>query len=106
MEFTLWLGDYDYLPSIRYSVGFPFIGADWMSTMGIIYPQFKEKTLKDIILPSTHDSAMYGSFLNNADTQESHIKKQSQDGIRVFDLKITMGIFGYTAHHSDNFAAL
>jgi hypothetical protein len=82
--------------------------ASWMQDL--FYPSRAELTLKDIVIPGSHDAGM--SILNgtggqmkeainscNTLTQHEPVKAQLEDGIRMFDLRV--GAFNkalYTKH--------
>lgn len=73
--------------------------AKWMEQM--VMPTGRNKTLRDIVLPGSHDAGMsvltatggqQKGTINacNTLTQEISIEKQLQQGIRMFDLRVGM----------------
>jgi len=59
--------------------------ARWMEQR---LPQLKDKTLKQLALPASHDSGMYlGGLATLGKTQDLSIYGQLADGIRYFDLR-------------------
>ena len=84
--------------------GNPMVRASWAGGsnehwMKDNWEHIKDKRLRELVIPGTHDSGTYqlgwGTGGNTAKTQTNSIGSQLKDGIRYFDLRVR------EAHHYD-----
>ncbi len=91
----------------RRRVGLNFPPSDWMKTLmsralepGDERTPFKDRSLKQIVIPGSHDAAMYvftgvksldlSGYTENAKTQNQSVYDQLCGGVRFFDLRPTV----------------
>ena len=80
-----WGGDLDFVTSQL---------QDRSNWMGDMFPEIGYKTLRDIVLPGSHDAGMYcgesADYLSGK-TQDQNLYQQLQGGVRYFDLRVKDG---------------
>jgi hypothetical protein len=59
--------------------------------MGDLPDAIRSKTLRDIVIPGSHDAGMYCNVPEGAKTQDQTIYEQLQGGIRYFDIRVMSG---------------
>jgi hypothetical protein len=71
---------------------------DRRNWMGDMSTSIGTKTLKDIVIPGSHDSGMYRSNGGLGLTQDQTLLEQLQGGVRYFDLRVKAGNPQYIYH--------